>query len=108
VTGARGYDHHESFGTFLFTSKRDASGGVLMAEAQHETGLEARLEARQARVSRTESEAFEAATTEAWAVLGLRRHWGDGELSAVLGGGRLGATGDWDVAPSLHYRTAFV
>jgi hypothetical protein len=107
VTGARGYDHHESFGTFL-TSLRDASGGVVMAEVQHEAGLEARVEARREHVSRTESEEFEAATSEAWAVLGLRRPWGDGELSAAVGGGRLGATGDWDVAPSLHYRTAFV
>ena len=108
LTGARGYDHHESFGSLLLTSRRDASGGVLMAEVHHESGLEGRLETRQARVSRTESEPFEAATSEAWAVLGFRRPWGDGELSAAVGGGRLGATSDWELAPSLHYRTAFV
>jgi hypothetical protein len=100
------YDHHESFGTLLHPSRRDARQGEAMVEwSGPSQPWSARLAVLGARVARVTRDSLPVAWrgTSAWLALGGEGTRGPARFRATLGVGREGATRRTEFAPSLSF-----
>lgn len=103
---ARGYDHHESFGSLLAYSRRDAHQRTASGEILARSGAwGARVEVREALIVRV-SEGLgedERRATSLWVAARMDRRRGPAGLHAALGAGRHDAVKRTEVAPSLAF-----
>ena len=99
----RSYDAHESFGGLLATSRRDAREHWAMVDWQRDSVWSARLEARDARVARTEAAtaARDWTSSAVWLVVGAEARRHAATLQARVGAGKDAGVGGTELAPSL-------
>ena len=103
LTLGRSYDTHESFAVFLPRSRRDARENWGSLEWRRDSLFSARLDARDARVARTEvgSNERDWQSKAMWLTVGAEAHGRTTVLHAQVGAGKDQGTNQTEVAPSI-------